>query len=173
MRPHCTPTDFLELVLPVRINTSCCHLVATVCAPNKTLADDPQGYPGAVATLEPPVDERFFYFGEVRRRENVARRVGWRGTGALRPFTCVMPAFSQFNLTGWTNPFERGLNATSKDGGVLVANVPLGVYVMRASAPGVVFDDPPTAIFTCTTPNMFINAAPPYGPRVGVSYYLE
>jgi hypothetical protein len=69
-------------------------------------------------------------------------------------------------IMGKTNPFARGLNQTSYDGGVLVFNVPPGDYVMTASKKGVVFGDPPSCFMKCKTPGRLINASPPWGPRV-------
>jgi hypothetical protein len=64
-----------------------------------------------------------------------------------------------------TDPFTRGLNATSWDGGVVWLNVPVAAkpYVVRATKPGMVFSE---AWMQCHTPNRFINAAPTQGPHV-------
>lgn len=48
-----------------KIDPTCCHVVTTVCAENKTLQDDPQGEPGATIELDPPLVTKIpaFYFG--------------------------------------------------------------------------------------------------------------
>lgn len=67
-----------------------------------------------------------------------------------------------------TNPFARGLNTTSADGGVLFANVaplPAGqAYTVRAAKPGVTLS---TTRLICTPGNRYlVNASPPHGPNV-------
>jgi hypothetical protein len=48
---------------------------------------------------------------------------------------------------------------TSEDGGVLFTNVPAGMYTLRASKPGVTFED---VVVTCD-PDVLVNPSPPYG----------
>jgi len=68
-------------------------------------------------------------------------------------------------LDGLTDPFVRGLNSTSLDGGVIFFNVEPRAepYVIRAHKKGLKFSE---TRMTCHKPNQFINAAPPHGPRV-------
>ena len=55
-----------------QIDPSCCHVVTTVCAENKTLDDDPQGEPGATIELDPPPTVKVppFYFGIIDGKTN-------------------------------------------------------------------------------------------------------
>jgi selenocysteine lyase/cysteine desulfurase len=63
-----------------------------------------------------------------------------------------------------TNPFQRGLNATSLDGGVLVLNVPVSdqAYVITAHKAGKAFS---STTMRCAGPGRFVNGAPPHSPR--------
>ena len=97
--PFQAPYDvtFDGLVLAMRdlthLNHSMCHFCVTVAAKNKTLRSSPQGLPGTVATL---------YDGE---------------TG--EPVKNVVQNYFGVMDGNKTNPFARGLNATSWDGGVV------------------------------------------------------
>lgn len=55
------------------------------------------------------------------------------------------------------------LRATSVDGGVLIANVPRGRYVLSASKPGVRFSSVELAIDEDSP--ALINVSPPHAPR--------
>ena len=116
-----------------------CHFCVTVAALNKTLKSSPQGEPGSVATL---------YDGET----------GEPMKGVIQNYFGVMDGNK-------TDPFTRGLNATSWDGGVVWFNVPIAEkpYIVRASKPGLTFTE---SWMTCHTPDRFVNAAPTQGPRV-------
>lgn len=63
-----------------------------------------------------------------------------------------------------TNPFIRGLNETSLDGGVLFLNVPPSdqTYVIRAHKDGKEFSQ---TVMKCVTPGRFVNGSPPQSPR--------
>jgi len=128
--------DLLTLILPEKTDPTMCHFCVTVCAYNKTLRDDPQGEPNVTVSIFPPVD----------------------GPGGVPFYFGVFPN----NLT---NPFQRGLNVTSLDGGVLFFNVPVSdtPYTISAYKEGEVLSE---TVLTCNTPDRFINGAPPHSPRV-------
>lgn len=119
------------------LNDSDCILVTTVChAGHPKVSDDAQGEPGAAATLSRggrALPYRPYYFGTFGR------------------------------LSNDTNPFARGLTATTLDGGVLWANVPPSTtpYTASATKPGVRFT---SAELTCAAAGAFVNAAPNQGP---------
>ncbi len=53
-----------EVILPVRLMRGHCHVVLTVAACNMTMADKPQGEPGAVVSVDAPgFPVKPFYFG--------------------------------------------------------------------------------------------------------------
>lgn len=65
-----------------------------------------------------------------------------------------------FNLITWNVIWpDRGLAATSDDGGVLYVNVTPGTYRLRAHKAGVEFRD---VVLACR-PGVVVNAAPPWG----------
>ncbi len=111
-----------------------CHVVTTVIANGRTLEDRRQGEPGATITLTPNVNEIPFYFDLF--------------TG---PF-----------FKGRTNPFTKGLTATTEDGGVGFFNLPPSdkPYTLSAEKAGIPFT---TAQFICRK-DAFINISPPRGP---------
>eukprot|EP00163_Fabomonas_tropica_P005738 TRINITY_DN1537_c0_g1_i14.p1 TRINITY_DN1537_c0_g1~~TRINITY_DN1537_c0_g1_i14.p1 ORF type:complete len:284 (+),score=53.81 TRINITY_DN1537_c0_g1_i14:90-854(+) len=80
--------------------------------------------------------------------------------GVVAPDTYYFGVFHNY-----TNPFKRGLNSTSFDGGVLIFNVPQRAepYAVTAHKEGKVFT---TSYMHCTNPGMFINGSPPWGPIV-------
>eukprot|EP01095_Lingulamoeba_sp_RSL-Kostka_P005486 TRINITY_DN16820_c0_g1_i1.p1 TRINITY_DN16820_c0_g1~~TRINITY_DN16820_c0_g1_i1.p1 ORF type:complete len:245 (+),score=62.61 TRINITY_DN16820_c0_g1_i1:102-836(+) len=85
----------------------------------------------------------------------------------LIPDPGATPFYFGMFKNGKTNPFERGLNVTSQDGGVLWVNVKKGDYKVVCTKPGVVFNDPPYSYLSCNDADgRLINAAPPLGPRV-------
>jgi len=122
-----------------RLDKTKCHFCVTVAAKNKTLASSPQGEPGTVATL---------YDGET----------GEPMEGIVQNYFGVMDGNK-------TNPFKRGLNATSWDGGVVWFNVPIAEkpYVIKATKPGLTFTE---SWLTCHVAGRFVNAAPTQGPHV-------
>ena len=122
-----------------RLKKEYCHFCVTVAGANKTLRDSPQGEPGTVATL---------YDGAT----------GEPVTGAIQNYFGVMDGNK-------TDPFTRGLNATSWDGGVVWFNVPVATepYIVRATKPGLKFTE---TRMTCHVADRFVNGAPTQGPHV-------
>lgn len=117
-----------------KLDNKKCHVVATVTAHNKTLQDLPQGEENSHAYLVPAADLQPFYFG----------------------------IFKDGPLKNYTNPFAKGLTATSLDGGVAFINVAPSEkpYVFGAEKPGVSFSK---AQFYCRA-GEFVNISPPQGP---------
>lgn len=126
----------LANIIGAKIDEGSCHFTTTVIQYHKTMDDIPQGEDHAVMQLKPQVSEQPFYFG----------------------------IYESGPLKDKTNPFERGLRETSKDGGVAFFNLPPRAepYVVTAEKNGVKFT---TAKFTCK-PGVFINISPPSGPMV-------
>jgi hypothetical protein len=138
--PYTITYDVLSLILldVGKPDPSQCHFVVTVTAFNKTLRDLPQGEPDAVATL-------------------------YTANGTVADVQD--PYYFGVFANNDTDPFTRGLTATSLDGGVLWFNVPLAPlpYVVRVSKPGFTFSE---SWMWCHTADRFVNAAPTQGPRV-------
>lgn len=83
------------------------------------------------------------------------------------PFNGDGPFYFGAGRQNKTDPFSRGLNVTSFDGGVLWFNAPLGEYTVSAQKRAVVFDDPAVSVLKCVVADgRLLNAAPPWGPRV-------
>ncbi len=126
----------MAAIIGADIDDNSCHVATTVTAYHKTLDDIPQGEPGATITFAPSVDLVPFYFD----------------------------IFKRGPLKGKTNPFTKGLTATSEDGGVGLFNLPPSdvPYTISAVKPGVIFSE---AQFLCRK-GVFINISPPRGPMV-------
>ena len=107
--PRTITFKMLSAILPTKIDPLACHIVTTVAAFNKTLEDDPQGEPGATVSL---------YNSK-------------HGRLSQKPFYYEI-------FHGKTNPFARGLNATTQDGGLVFLNVPPQTepYTLVATKPG-------------------------------------
>lgn len=125
----------LAKIMGATIDENSCHVTSTITAYHKTLDDVPQGVTGTTVTLTPAVNVIPFYFDI------------YKSGGPLK---------------GKTNPFTRGLTATSEDGGVAFFNLPPRdePYVLSARKDGVKFTE---AMFLCRK-GMFINISPPKGP---------
>lgn len=123
------------------------HLATTITAAGKTLIDSPQGEPDA---------------------ELLLRRVDG-GTDCGEP-PIYLGAVPVVHKTDFTGPVlaALGLRAprgrSSVDGGVLVANVPRGRYVLTARKRGVEFSSA-TVVIAEDSPQL-LNVSPPHGPRV-------
>lgn len=119
-----------------QLDEDSCHVVTTITAKHKTLADIPQGEVGATVTLHPNVNEKPFYFDMFK-------------------FTLIY---------GKTNPFTKGLQSTTEDGGVAYINIPTSdkLYTLSAEKSGHVFS---SAHFLCRK-GAFINISPPRGPSI-------
>ncbi|MEZ4452693.1 MAG: carboxypeptidase-like regulatory domain-containing protein [Nannocystaceae bacterium] len=134
--------------LLVEPRPGCHHVVTTVTAHGKTLADCPQGEPGAQIHLDAidrdgePVGGPPIYFGSLP----------W-----VHKTDFGRPLLAAFGL-------RAPLSTTSLDGGVVIPNVPPGRYRLRASKPGVVFTSAEVEIRRCSP--ALINVSPPHGPRV-------
>lgn len=113
-----------------------CHFVATVTSFHKTMDDLPQGEENATVTMMPAPSKKPYY----------------------------LDIFKDGPLKDYTNPFSKGLTATSKDGGVIFANLePSNMpYYFTANKSGMRFN---TVKFLCRK-GMFINMSPPQGPSV-------
>lgn len=124
----------LAKIIGATIDENSCHVTSTITAFHKTLDDVPQGITGATVTLSPAMHEVPFYFDIYK--------------GGL--------------LKGKTNPFTRGLTATSEDGGVAFFNLPPRdePYVISAQKDGMKFTE---SKFICRK-GVFINISPPKGP---------
>ena len=121
-------------IIGAKFDDEKCHVVTTVLANGRTLEDEKQGEPDAIITLSPAINETPFYFDIFK---------GWL-------------------FHNKTNPFTKGLTATSEDGGVGYANLPPSdkPYTLSAQKAGVTFS---TAQFICRK-GAFINISPPRGP---------
>lgn len=111
--------------------------MTTITPENITLEDDPQGEPGTVATLisgSEVMKIKPYYFGIIDVSALLV---------LLRPFR-EFPSDAHGLLLcaqGKTNPFARGLNATSRDGGVVFFNVEPRIepYTIIATKSGLTF----------------------------------
>ncbi len=121
-------------VIGASIDENSCHFTTTITKYHKTMDDIPQGIEGAHLVISPAVDVTPFYFD----------------------------IFKSGPLTGKTNPFSKGLTATSEDGGVAIFNLPPRdePYTITAEKDGVAFTK---AQFICKK-GTFINLSPPQGP---------
>jgi hypothetical protein len=117
-----------------------CHVTTTIIKYHKTMDDIPQGEEGAKLTLSPAVDETPFYFD----------------------------IFKSGPLKDKTNPFSKGLTATSDDGGAAYFNLPASEepYTLSAEKDGKKFTD---VKFICHK-GAFINISPPTGPMVATEF---
>jgi hypothetical protein len=115
------------------------HLVATVTGAGKTLDDLVQGEPGAKVSL----------FSEGRRLNAEPIYLG------IVPLLHI----TDFFLARW-----RLLDKTSADGGVIFPNVEPGAYTIRAEHPSRIFSE--CNIVVREESPEFVNASPPWGPRV-------
>jgi hypothetical protein len=70
--------------------------------------------------------------------------------------------FGMFPVAHKTNPFRRGLNSTSLDGGVAFTNVPPGNYTLTAEKDNIPF----STITIKARKGVVINASPPNGPTM-------
>lgn len=133
----------LAKIMGATIDDNSCHVTSTITAYHKTLEDVPQGMTGTTVTLTPAVNIIPFYFDI------------YKSGGPLK---------------GKTNPFTRGLTATSEDGGVAFFNLPPRdePYVLSARKDGVKFTE---AMFLCRK-GLFINISPPKGPMALQSTWL-
>lgn len=132
--PSTETYSLLAKIMGATIDENSCHVAATITAYHKTLGDVPQGIDGTTVTLSPAVNVIPFYFD----------------------------IYTSGPLKGKTNPFTRGLTATSEDGGVAFFNLPPRdePYVISAQKDGMKFTE---AMFTCKK-GAFINISPPRGP---------
>lgn len=121
-------------VIGASIDENSCHLTTTITAYHKTMDDDPQGIAGARLVITPSVDAAPFYFD----------------------------IFRSGPLAGKTDPFTKGLTATSEDGGVALFNIPPRdePYTLTAEKQGVTFSK---VQFICKK-GVYINLSPPQGP---------
>lgn len=133
--------------LLTRPRPGCHHVATTITAAGKTLADSPQGEPDAEVVL--------------RRMDGAA------GCGEAPVYLGAVPLIHKTEF-GRAILAARGLVAplprSSVDGGVLIANVPRGRYVLTAYKPGVRFASVELAI-DAGSPAL-INVSPPHAPRV-------
>lgn len=133
--------------LLTRPRAGCHHVATTIAAAGKTLVDSPQGEAGARLVL---------------------RRVDGEGDCGDPPI--YLGAVPLIHKTDFARAIlaARGLvpalQRTSVDGGVLVANVPRGRYVLTATKPGVVFSA--VEIEIADDSPALINVSPPHAPRV-------
>lgn len=132
--------------LLTRPRPGCHHVATTIAAAGKTLLDSPQGEPGAEVVLA-PVD-------------------GGQGCGEAPIYLGAVPLIHKTEFVrailaarGLAAPLRR----TSVDGGVLIANVPRGRYVLTARKPGVVFSAVEVVV-DAGSPAL-INVSPPHAPR--------
>lgn len=133
--PDAATYDLLNLVVPHKRNFSQCQVVVTACNYQKSWYDCPQGFPGVVATLHPPLNEDTFYFGT------------W--------------GF----ISNKTNPLPNKLTSSSWDGGVFFINIPMDTvkdFVVTAEYGDAPFS---ATRIKCLVPGRLINAAPNQGPR--------
>jgi hypothetical protein len=148
---------------------------------NITLEDDPQGEPGTVTTLysgSEVMDIKAFYFGIIGVRKLLCLHTfvfvfvfkfpGCPGCTVLTVAYWRSPALARnrsldcYPQNTTTNPFSRGLNSTSFDGGVIFFNVPprLEPYTIVATKKGLVFSN---ASVWCQ-PGLLVRDAP-YTPH--------
>mmetsp|Transcript_32910 Transcript_32910/g.82673 ORF Transcript_32910/g.82673 Transcript_32910/m.82673 type:complete len:248 (+) Transcript_32910:59-802(+) len=134
--PNSPTYQFLKAILPAQVDDEhLCQLVVTVTAPGKTIYDDPQGEANSTCTLSPS------------------------RSSPSHPYY-----FGMFK-NGATNPFTRGLNSTSQDGGVVFFNVPVGNYTITAQKEGVVWQHDSSYLRCIEGSPRLVNAAPTWGPR--------
>ena len=138
--PDFTVTDLFRTLYQdlVRDPDNTCTIVTTVTRQNGTIFEFPHGEAGAQVELIPPAYSNRYYFG------------------------------SWGDLSDFTNPFARGLEATSKDGGVLFFDVPVNASVVLKAQACAPFREFTETEFVCVTPGMTINGAPNQGPRVSM-----
>lgn len=118
-----------------------CQLVVTVCNVGRSINSSPQGLPGTVAKLHPPVQTDTYYFGTWGKFSNA------------------------------TNPLPNNRTTVSYDGGVLFENLPLGDYTVTASHPGYTFSSTflrclHHGTFLNGAPNQGPRAQPPSLPKL-------
>lgn len=116
------------------------HVVTTVTARGLTLDDPVQG--------EPDAKVRLFDEGG---REVVVQPI----------YLGIVPWVHKTDLF---TARRRRLRVTSADGGVVIPNVPAGRYVIRAEHARVRFRD--ASVIVHKDSPIFVNASPPWGPRV-------
>lgn len=126
----------LAATMGVTLDEEKCHAVTTITAYHKTLDDLPQGEDQAKILITPATSEKPYYYD----------------------------IFKSGPLKDYTNPITRGLTETTKDGGVVFANLePQATpYTLTAFKPGVLFSQ---TQFICRK-GVFINMSPPQGPTV-------
>ena len=133
--------------LLTRPRPGCHHMATTITATGKTLLDSPQGEPGARLVLQ---------------------RLDGRGDCGDAPI--YLGAVPVIHKTEFARAIlaVRGLvtplGCSSVDGGVLIANVPRGRYVMTASKDGVRFTSVEIVIDDGSP--ALLNVSPPHAPRV-------
>ncbi|MEO8700950.1 MAG: hypothetical protein ABI867_12960 [Kofleriaceae bacterium] len=133
----------------------------------------------AMLGFQAPTEATFELLGTVARivpdpaRCQIATTVSRAGTepfggdalgaeGAVVSIEPALPAESRPIYFGYAdgNIFpDRTLTATSIDGGVIIANVPVGEYTLTATKPGSEF----TPVEIRCRPGVLVNAAPPNG----------
>lgn len=134
------PSDFayklFEYTLWVKVDENACQITAALTAHKKTMADIPQGEPGAVGKLTPEVNIKPFYFG----------------------------IFESGPLKDKTNPLQHNLTSSSFDGGIGYLNLPPRdePYKLTAVKAGVTFNE----VKFKARKGAFINISPPHGPMV-------
>lgn len=133
--------------LLTRPRPGCHHVATTITAAGKTLADSPQGEPGATIVLW--------------------RQDGAGGCGDPPIYLGAVPVIHKTDFAG-SLLAAAGLRAprtaSSVDGGVLIANVPPGRYTLTADKPGLRFTSA-TVVIAADSPAL-INVSPPHAPRV-------
>lgn len=129
--------DLFKLLIGRPSPSNMCQVVVTITQYNKTYTDDPQGFPGVVATIDPAGD----------------------AVGPARPY------YFNTMLNNKTNPLPNNLTATSFDGGVVFPAIPVGPgsdIIISGQYKDVPFT---TSTIRCLRPGQFINAAPNQGPK--------
>jgi len=129
--------QLFQSILGTRAEPGKCQVATTIAARGMTMDDDPQGEPGARLVLSPAPTTPAFYFSVFKDRGPLANK---------------------------TNPFVRGLDASSGDGGAIVFNLAPRdeLYTLSAEKAGLRFSE---AKIWCR-PDSFINVSPPRGPTV-------
>lgn len=123
---------FFSWVMGVTADPSTCQIAATITPPGVTMADCPQGEAGVEVSLSPNPHVKPRYPG-------------------------MLPWIHKTNFFNC----EKA-TVTSRDGGVIFANVPEGIYTLNAKKKGRLFSQ----VKLIALRGGFINASPPNGPTM-------